>query len=645
MTTTPENLGPAEKIIQTLLGFTDHMVHNRPGIVVKDARFSIGCRWAMVTHKVENGQKVVYYVTKSGKKSVKTKAGILREADNKVLADNGTVVGDYRRSGIFPEVAVWFYKQVAEIWKLDAEFAARWASYAYAQEHKDLKVVLAAFMLVQSHKGEPVKENGVVTFHDDDYRDVGEAMMLNRRKEKDAKDLGPKLLLRIREVLSITEVAALNRELGFGTSARKPFFGRWNRAVEKWLRHREENPKILEGLVKSGQTNMVKALAMHVGYKPLTSKFFEVLGWEQNQSDDGRRTIAIGQEMAKAESWAELTEVQICERIVKEKPDYKRLVGVLPKGGITRAVMAAAIQSGALSDRDLVIITPTLEELGMMELPFVKTRWEKATKSMTDMRAANIAKNVRSKDVAEKLVAAADTALQNIVEAVTRGMRIYVLVDISGSMTTEIEEAKKLLSKFVQAFPLDRLHVAVFNTVGRVIEIKAPSSGAVTQAFDKFKAGGGTTHGSGVMAFKDLKPKEDEDALFIFVGDEGEDGNFMASFTLAGIKPMAFGLLKVGGGMQARCVQRTAQMMSIPCFALDLKMFEDVYAIPRTIRNIVAATPVNTALKTTAAPPRLMLVEQILKTALLQKPIWAEAPPSTPALAPLVPVPPPTLTA
>jgi hypothetical protein len=31
-----ENLGPAERIVQTILAYSDHMVHNRPGMVVRD---------------------------------------------------------------------------------------------------------------------------------------------------------------------------------------------------------------------------------------------------------------------------------------------------------------------------------------------------------------------------------------------------------------------------------------------------------------------------------------------------------------------------------------------------------------------------------------------------------------------------------
>jgi len=51
-----EALGPAEKIVQTLISGVDHMVHNRPGIVVQDRSSNIGVKWYPVTHKTEEGQ-------------------------------------------------------------------------------------------------------------------------------------------------------------------------------------------------------------------------------------------------------------------------------------------------------------------------------------------------------------------------------------------------------------------------------------------------------------------------------------------------------------------------------------------------------------------------------------------------------------
>jgi hypothetical protein len=617
--TTAEKLGPAEKILQTLLNHTDHMVHNRPGMVSPDARHTIGVRWVFVTHKEENGQKVVYELTKVGKKTNEIRRGVMR-ADGKV-EENGKIVGEYRSPGLFPEVAAWMYRQVAEVWKMDNEFAARWASYAFGQEHRDLKVVLAAFMLVQTRKGDPVLDGGKVAFYDDDFRDIGEAMMLIHRR--DGKDLSPKLLVRVHDLLKVPGVAAINRELGFGNSARRPFLGRWSKAVEKWLQFREENPRMLDGLIKAGFKSTVKDLARTVGYKPQTPKFFEALGWAQDQAKDGRRSILIGVDLAKAETWNDLTEAQICEKIVTEKPGWKRIVGLLPKKlGVTRAIMSAAVESNALSNKDLIILTPTLEELGLLEVKEVKAKWERALKKAEDdMRAGNIARNVKSKDVQEQLQGAADTALQKTMEVATRNMRIYVLIDISSSMQGAIERAKTLLEKFLQGFPLDRTHIATFNTVGRVIEIKHASAAGVAQAFKGFTASGGTTHGAGVMALAPFPPKEDEDTLFIIVGDGGENLSFHTYVEQSKLRPMAFGFLMLPG-QNYGAPEKTAAQLGIPCFKIEQNTFDDVYAIPRTIRALVAATPVG-AVARAAATPRVTLVETILKTDLLKKPAWA----------------------
>jgi len=349
-----EKLGPAEKIIQCLLDHADHLYHGRPGIVVEDPTAVTGIRWTPATHrKNEDGSKTVFRLARNGKKTVPFFIG--RMNGDRRISNNGQDVGVYQPPGMLPQVATWFYNQVAEVWKLDNEFAARWASFAWKQEHRDLKVVLAAFLLVQTRKGDPVREGDEVLFFDEDYRNVGEAMMLLQEK---GNDLNPKHLLRIYEMLTLPEIAKLNHEMGFGKSARKPFLGRWPGAIEKWLRYREENPKMLQGLVKAGFRTTVMALARRIGYKPTSEKFFEILRWKQKQSGDGRRGMAIGKEVKAAESWAGLDERKICERIETSRPNWKRIVGLLPEDvGVTRAVMATAIEVGALSDKDLIILT------------------------------------------------------------------------------------------------------------------------------------------------------------------------------------------------------------------------------------------------------------------------------------------------
>lgn len=612
--------GPAETILRSLLSYTDHLYHNRPGIVVPDSRVAVGVQWLPVTHKVEDEGKVVYRLTQVGRRKGRVRMGKLFPS-GVIENDVGGIVGNYRPAGIFPEVAEWMYRQIAEVWKLDNEFAARWGSFAFGQEHRDLKVVLAAFLLCQSRRGDPEREGSEILFFDEDYRAVGEAMCLARLE---GRDFNPKMLLRVREVLIQNGVAAINRELGFGRSLRRPHLGRWPKVVDKWLRYREHNPRMLRGLVKQGFRTSVMRLAQLVGYKPDSQRFYEILRWKQKQAPDGRRSIALNMEVETAETWDGLSEEQICERIVAQKPSYKIITSRVPVNvGVTRAVMAAAIEAGCLSDKDLIIATPTLEELGLLKVQDIKERWQEALKKAEDQRASNISKNVRSKEAKDGLEEAADEAVKKAVEEVVKGLRVYLFVDISGSMGSSITRAKELLERFVQGFPLDRLHAATFNTVGREVVIKHPSAAGVRAAFRGIDARGGTSHRAGVRALSAYPPKADEDSLFLFVGDEEEHGDFAVEVETSGLRPMAFGFLKVRESRgQSRAVHDTAARLGIPCFLIEPGMFDDPYAIPRTLRALVASTPVG-ATPAGRLPRRQTLVEQILKTELLQKPAWA----------------------
>jgi hypothetical protein len=628
-----EALGPAERIVQTLTQFTDHLVHNRPGVVVPDQRTRIGVRWEPVTWKQEDEGKVVYKLTKVGKKATKTRIGVL-DADGKTIRNDQQVVGEYRKPGVFPEVATYLYRQVAEAYKLDNEFVARWASWAFPREHRDLKVVLAAFMLVQERRGDPVVEDGQVLFHDDDYRAVGEAMCLTRAKH----DLNPKLLLRVWEVLWLEPIRAINRELGFTGSARNAALGRYPEVVTQWLRYRENNPRMLAGLVKAGFKSTVRGLAQRVRYKPESPAFYKALRWKQKQAEDGRRSILdVGVEAA--ESWEGLDEAGVCQRIIETKPNWKRLVGLLPAmfkhedgmvaGGLTRAVMAAAIEAGSLSDTDLIILTPTLEELGLLNVADIKARWVKATQTAENQRAANIARNVKSKEVKDTLEDAADLATTKALAEVTKDLRIYVVVDISGSMQGAIEQAILYCTKFLMGFPMDRLHVSVFNTAGREVAIKHASRAGVQQAFRGIHAGGGTLYREGVRALTKHLPKAGEDSLIIFIGDEGgESGPQLATYVRdCGLNPVAFGLLEVNSGHrwgQGTTVKDAANRLQIPCFQIEEALFADPYAVTRTLQNLIASTPVG-AQAGRPVVQRKTLVQQIMETPLLDKPVWASA--------------------
>src|SRR5678816_2763689 len=142
-----ESLGPAEKLVQLIINFPDHLWHNRPGVV----------------------------------RSGKWKAATRQEVDEH--KKNGRVAnGSFQEAGLNVEAIVQVYGALADIWSANNELAARLASYVMKEtDWRDMKVVCAAFMLVQSRAGEPIVEEQsgkrVVLFHDDDYREIGDAMI------------------------------------------------------------------------------------------------------------------------------------------------------------------------------------------------------------------------------------------------------------------------------------------------------------------------------------------------------------------------------------------------------------------------------------------------------------------------------------
>jgi flavin-binding protein dodecin len=332
--------------------------------------------------------------------------------------------------------------------------------------------------------------------------------------------------------------------------------------------------------------------------------------------------------LTEKESWKGLSEAEICQKIVTERPGYKVIVSQLT-GGLTRAIMAATIEAGVLSDKDLIILTPTIEDLGLLQVPDVKTRWDRAVKNATDQRALNIARRVKRADTVEALEEAADTAMAAAVEEAVKGLRVYFIVDKSSSMHTAIGKAKDYATKLLAGFPLDKFHLAVFNSRGKELTVKHASRGGIEQAFRGENANGYTDYGAGVLALQHHKPHEDEDALIIFVGDQGQRGTFTQAVQRSGLNPVAFAMVDVERRLADRVVEDTARELGIPCFALDEAVVagDDPYAKVRTLRNLILAAPVATGqvMRPYVYPKRKSLIEIILETELLQKPVWAEA--------------------
>ena len=308
-----EQHGPAERLLDLVLSSGAHLWHNRVG-------YERQGKWVPVkaTRRAPDGASRV-------------------------------------NPGLFVPAATILYNNLLEIYQLNADLMAHFASYALKEtEWRDLKVACAALMLVQPLAGQPVRnKRGEVEFCEDDYRAIGEAMLLYY--EKDSKRMmTPKAVLRVAQLLEVPEIVELNRGAGFGDPAsHKPPLGRWKSAARQWLAIREQNLPMLEGLVGAGLKETIKTIARKAGYKPQSQRFFEILGWPQKQSVAGHRSVGlVDLDLQKRERFDGLSEGAICERIVEQKLRFAEVVGRLPKEvGLTPAIMAALLPS--ISDRDL----------------------------------------------------------------------------------------------------------------------------------------------------------------------------------------------------------------------------------------------------------------------------------------------------
>jgi hypothetical protein len=604
--------GPAEQLLDILLRSPAHLWHHRPGRNVEG-----------VWRPAHTGRGRTPPAPR-GLAKLSARVGHLLSLGEPTGAPGGRASqGVPAKPGLFLPAAEALYGRLLELWTLNPELAAHLASWAMVRsDWRDLQTACAALMLVQARSGQPVHdEAGAVAFHDDDHRAIGAAMLLRHGRAAKENGLTPKQVLRVAELLEAAPIAALNRRAGFGEpGSTKPPLGRYRGAATAWLRHRETNPALLAGLVAAGYKETIKKLARKVGYRPLSPAFFEVLGWKQKQAAGGHRQVGLtGLTLEKRARFDGLSEAEVCEVITEQRLSYKEAVGRLPKGtGLTPAIMAALLPS--LSDRDLRQLTPTLEALGLLQDAEVRDRWERALTTATDQRALNIARNVKSKALQEKLEEAADHAARAAVRAApgAEDLEVMFLVDKSGSMQGAIEQSREALSRILAGFPLERLHLATFDTMGTVLRPKAASRAAVTHLLSKVEAGGGTVHASAVRALAQagLKLAPGRRLVVMVVGDEaGEDGAELAQvFRELGLAPAAMALLvSVSSGMARGTTVRTAAAaLRVPFSEVGASQFDDPYQVGRVLGLLLEA-PVPSA-----GPARTPWVDQVMAVPLLQ---------------------------
>jgi hypothetical protein len=271
------------------------------------------------------------------------------------------------------------------------------------------------------------------------------------------------------------------------------------------------------------------------------------------------------------------------------------------------------------SDKDFAILTPTLEEFGLLDHAAIRERWRESLGRLDDQRARNIAKNVRKRELAEQLDQAADAAVSRAVEEATGDADVHImfLVDVSASMEGAIELSKQALSMIVQGFPEEKLHISCFNTVGYLMKPKHYSGKGIRHMLKAVMAGGGTMYSAGMAVFKANRVRIPEGAgLIVFaVGDEaGESGeDFARNMRSFGYTPSAFAhIVNVANGWaRGHTVRRASETLGVPYTEVSIAQLQDVYQVQRTLKGILEAQPFRGSES---------LIEKILRTELLTKP-------------------------
>lgn len=300
---------------------------------------------------------------------------------------------------------------------------------------------------------------------------------------------------------------------------------------------------------------------------------------------------------------------------------YKETVGRLPAGtGLTPAIMVALLPS--LSDRDLRMLTPTLEGLGLLGDAEIHARWERALQTATDQRALNVARNVRNKDLREKLEGAAEAAVARAVSEATAddAVHVFFLIDKSGSMQGAIDKSKEALVKILAGFPAERLHIATFDTTGRVLYPKATTRIGIEHMLRGVTAGGGTWHTRAVRALSaaGVRVPPGDKLIVIVVGDEaGERGEqFAGSFAEYGYHPSAIAMIVNVDDPRYRgtTVRDAAKHLSLPYAEVEVAQFDDPYQVTRVLKALLDA-PVAAGPAATAG-----WLDRVLATPILSKP-------------------------
>jgi len=470
-----------------------------------------------------------------------------------------------------------------ELTEKDPYFLAHFTSYAMTKlDSKDLKVVSVFANSLSDADGTPFSAGS--TYRKPNLRVVSQAAI-----QQNSFDV--KLLERL------IEIATIKQPLGTKYREGTHFARHLQRAVKKYVRYREQNPKALMGIRKVGLSKRLQNIyrLMHIAPTPEAAS---ILGWKQKKGP------AI--EKMKVFNFSGLSDLQIAQKIRDEKLPPTGVLGALPDK--MSPVIAAAILEQSSGDQ-AVILRELFDSQGLLKHAEVKKIFtEKIKEAKTALDRVERINTEIDEDIQKELKKAKSESRKNAVGDIGK---IFLHIDISGSMNMAIEVAKDKGAIIAECTknPEENFFWGVFNSSGSIL--KKPETfekDAFAAVLYGIRVGGGTD----CLALYEYARSKNCD-IDVYITDQGHNtGDIEArirDMERKGIeKPRAAVIIHVPGSDSCSKLKDGLEASGIPVSIIKPEALSE---------SALVAQAVRTALKGATS-----IIEDIMQTPLLKLPHW-----------------------
>ena len=474
-------------------------------------------------------------------------------------------------------------KQFSELAEKDPLFLAHFTSYAFKKlDAKDLKVVACFMNSLSDADGSPFVAGG--EYKKPNLRMISAAAF---------QELDPKLALRVLKLANSKRVVG---KLSGGTHFSKHL----KTAARKYLKYRETNPKMLEGIKKAGLGNVLTSMYRIARVTP-SPEACAILRWKQKAGFPGANV-----KFKKSSfDFKGLSDLEIAEKIRKDKLKPQAAIGALPDK--ISPVIAVAILEQCNGDQ-AVVLTSMFEDQGLLKHKEVLTVYN--AKLRTAKQALDRVERIKQEldEDTKKILRDAKADVRK--EQVGDIGKVFVHLDLSPSMEHAVEVAKKsgsIISECVKN-PDQNFHWAGFDSNGKALPKvkKFTQEGFMQALYGVRPTGGGTNCLANFEAARKLGCDTD-----FYLTDGGHNvGNIRAQleqFKMRGIPmPKQVVIVKCGGYSQLFENEMKAAGLSVA--VIEEKQLTESALVTQAIK--------------TAALGVTAVIDEILNTPLLSLPKW-----------------------